>query len=113
MTLNHLVPFFVAEPAVPDIPGSLTVTATQTRRGANVTFTLTDRDGIASVASTILMASDGTVRGTPIALVRVNSSTFSADVAFGNDRWRNATFTVTYTDSNGVQFTLTQAYTAS
>ena len=114
MTLNHLMPFFVAEPAVPDIPGTLAIVAQRIsgRNPYQVNVTITDPDGIRAVASVVFTSAvDGTVNDRTAQLTRVDATTFSTgDRALRNARWQRASVAVTYTDGGNVTSTLTQRY---
>ena len=98
-------------PARADRAGTLTHGVT-TRRGGGIDIAaiIEDPDGIATVDSASLMATDGRNNDISGDWVRRDANSFThADNRSGN-RWRNASMSVTYTDGNGVQSTLTDSW---
>ena len=97
--------------ATPDQPGTLTHGVTSRGGGGvNIAAIIEDPDGIASVDSAQLDSTDGRTNDISGEWVRRDANSFThADVRTGN-RWRNASMSVTYTDGNGVQSTLTDSW---
>ena len=100
---NGVYRFFSA-----DQPGTITHGVTR-RQGGGITIAavIEDPDGIATVDSAQLDSTDGRTNDISSAWVRRDANSFThADERPGN-RWREASMSITYTDSNGVQSTLT------
>ena len=84
-----------------------------TREGRNYIFAsvLSDPDGIRSVdAASITARSDGQVA--QIEWTRRDANTFTHAASRRNARWATGTMSVTYTDGNGVQSTVTDDWSA-
>ena len=82
-------------------------------RGAVVTISVRDTDGISAIVSASIASSDGQGnRDFTSEMTRSNANEFAqAAMTFNNARWRNATVTITYTDTaSGEDRTLIQAY---
>lgn len=89
-----------------DRPGTLTPNVSISGRNRVFASTLTDPDGIRGVsASTITARSDGQV--SQITWTRRDANTFVHTQSRRNTRWNSGTMSVTYTDGNGVETTLT------
>ena len=103
---NGVYRFFSA-----DQPGTLTHGATRRQRGGiNLACVISDPDGIASIDAAQLDSTDGRTNDITANWVRRDANSFThADERPGN-RWREASVTVTYTDGNGVQSTLTDSW---
>ncbi|MCY4470789.1 MAG: hypothetical protein OXC08_18905 [Thiotrichales bacterium] len=97
--------------AAPDQAGTLTHGATsRAGGGVNIATVIEDPDGIASVDAAQLDATDGRSNDISSDWVRRDANSFThADERTGN-RWRRASMSVTYTDGNGVQSTLTDSW---
>ena len=93
-------------PASADLPGTLTPGVTGSGRNRVFASTLTDPDGIRSVDASTVTASDGQVAN--IDWTRRDANTFVHAAARRNTRWNSGTMSVTYTDGNGVQTTLSE-----
>ena len=108
--VNGLIPFFAAL-ATPDRPGTLTHGATRrVGGGINIAAVISDPDGIASVDSASITASDAQVVDISSNWLRRDANAFTHADGRRNNRWRIATMSVTYTDGNGVQSTLTDSW---
>ena len=93
----------------PDTPGALNVTAVRRRNGATIDYLVTDVNGIRSLTSVIMRASDGTVSNVTSATARTDANTFAGTSVRANNKWRNASITITYVDArSGASHTLTQ-----
>ncbi len=103
---NGVYRFFSA-----DRPGTLTHGATRRQGGGiNLACVIEDPDGIASIDAAQLDSTDGRSNDITANWVRRDANSFThADERTGN-RWRTASVTVTYTDGNGVQSTLTDSW---
>ena len=94
----------------PDQPGTLTEQVTQSGRDYNFLITVSDPDGIRSVDAASLTARDGQVADITSSWIRADANTFTHTDSRRNNRWRSGTASVTYTDANGVQATLTDTW---
>ena len=97
--------------AAPDQPGTLTHGVTRRQGGGvDIATIISDPDGIASVDSSTLTASDGRTSDVSTNWVRRDANSFThTDNRTGN-RWRTGSMVLTYTDGNGVQSTLTDSW---
>ncbi len=104
--VNGVYRFFSA-----DQPGTLTHGATRRQgSGINLACVISDPDGIASIDAAQLDSTDGRSNDITANWVRRDANSFThADERTGT-RWREASVTVTYTDGNGVQSTLTDSW---
>ena len=82
-----------------DSPGSVSVTASRSGRNRNFAFNLTDINGIRSVTSAMLVASDGQSDNVLSDFTRSNANTFTGTDTRRNARWNSGTLTVTYVDA--------------
>ena len=82
-----------------DSPGSVSVTATRSGSNRNFAFNLTDINGIRSITSATLTASDGRTANVLSDFTRSNSNTFTGTDTRRNARWNSGTLTVTYVDA--------------
>jgi len=97
--------------AAPDQPGTLTHGVTlKAGRGINIATIISDPDGIASVDSSTLTASDGRTSDVSTNWMRRDANSFTHTDERDNNRWRVGSMVLTYTDSNGVQSTLTASW---
>ncbi len=95
-------------PATADRPGTLTHGVTSQRGGGvNIASVLSDPDGIRSIDAASILATDGRRQDISSAWVRRDANSFTHTDNRSGNRWRAATMSVTYTDTNGVQSTLT------
>ena len=100
---NGVFRFFSA-----DRPGTLTHGVTRRAGGGiNIAAVIEDPDGVASVDAASLTASDAQVVDISSDWLRRDANAFTHADDRRNNRWRIATMSVTYTDGNGVQSTLT------
>ena len=102
------VAFFAADDTPADQPGTLVHGATS-RRGGGITLatSVSDPDGIRSIDSATLNSRDGRSSDISSGWTRRDANTFVHPDTRTNNRWRTASMSVTYTDGNGVQSTLT------
>ena len=100
--------------AMPDRPGTLSVTVTRVGRNYNFVFSITDPDGIRSLSTaTVTSASQGTVANVLGDFSRSDASTFAGTDTRRNARWAAGTLSVTYVDNrSGATVTLTQTWTS-
>ena len=94
--------------AAPPVDRAGTLNAGVTRQGRNSIFAsvLSDPDGIRSVDAARVESRTGGRRAN-IDFVRQDARSFTHADNRANSDWRAGTMTVTYTDGNGVQTTLT------
>jgi len=95
----------------PDQPGTITHGVTRRQGGGiDIAAVISDPDGIATVDSAQLDATDGRTNDISADWVRRDANSFThADDRTGN-RWRKASMSITYTGGNGVQSTLTDSW---
>lgn len=94
-----------------DQPGTLTATVSQVGRDYNFVFRLTDPDGIRSISSATLQASDARTADVLSDFSRSDANTFAGTDSRRNARWNSGTLTVTYIDAaSGASRTLTANY---
>lgn len=93
--------------AQPDQPGTLTAGASRSSGNTVFDIVVNDPDGITSVDSAFLRASDGTQADVSDDWDRRDANTFQHTDRRRHDRWRSGLASVTYTDGNGVQTTIT------
>lgn len=95
----HGVAGLVREGARSDSPGALTLMVR--RSGRNISFggRLMDADGIDSITSATLTASDSTVADVAGDFTRMSATGFAFADMRRNNRWRSGTLSVTYVDS--------------
>ena len=94
-----------------DSPGTLTVTASRAGGRVRFTFSVADPDGIRSVTSAVLTASDGRTANVRSDFSRSNANTFAGTDSRGHNRWRSGSLTVVYVDNaSGGTRTLTQTW---
>ena len=102
---------FSSTPATPDQPGTLTLTTERPRRGAVINYTIADPNGISAVTSVIMEASDGTVSDVTDQISRTDANTFGGRSNRGNNKWRAASISITYTDAtSGASHTLRRSW---
>ena len=98
-------------PAPIDRPGRLTISAQRrSRGGAQVQATLIDPDGVARVTAATLTASDGNSRDVLFTTRQDANTIASENMVLQNNRWRDASLSVTYLETGGAQRTLTESY---
>lgn len=93
-----------------DRPGTLTDGVTRRASGQDFAIVIEDPDGIASVDSATLTASDGQTANISSDWIRRDANAFTHTDRRTNNRWRRGSMSVTYTDNNGVQSTLTASW---
>ena len=98
-----------AGPEPVDQPGTLTPNVSVSGRNRVFASTVTDPDGIGRVDASTVTARDGQVA--QITWTRRDANTFVHAQNRRNTRWNAGTMSVTYTDGNGVQSTLTADWT--
>ena len=101
---NGVYRFFSA-----DQPGTITAGASRSSGDTVFDVIVSDLDGIASIDGAFLRATDGTqsdISGSGD-WSRRDANSFQHQDRRGHNRWRNGLVSVTYTDGNGVQATLT------
>ena len=110
MTLELLAPVFASKPAPVDTAGTLSVSVNRSGQNRNYTFRVHDPDGIRSLTSATLVASDGTKSNVLGDFSRSDANTFAGTDQRRNSRWNSATLTVVYVDAkSGESKTLTDS----
>jgi len=95
----------------PDQPGTLTHGVTRKQGGGvNIAAIIADPDGITSVDSATINSTDGRSNDISANWIRRDANSFTHADDRGGNRWRRASMSVTYTDGNGVQSTLTDSW---
>ena len=82
-----------------DTPGSATIAVVLRGRNYEFTFSVTDPDGIRSVTTATLTASDGTQANIMGDFARNDANTFDGVDSRRNARWRSGTMRITYVDA--------------
>ena len=104
----------VAPPEPVDRPGTLNAGVTTSgRRNIAIAAVVSDPDGIRSIdAATLTARSDGRVVNINDSgdWVRRDANSFTHADTRGRNVWADGTLSVTYTDGNGVQSTLTDTW---
>ena len=93
--------------ARPDQPGTITAGASRSSGRTLFAIVVTDPDGITSIDSSFLRASDGTQQDISTGWSRRDANTFEHADNRRHDRWRSGLVSAIYTDDNGVQTTIT------
>lgn len=110
MSLELLAPVFTAAAAPVDRPGTLSVTVSRSGQNRNFAFNVSDPDGIRSLTSATLVASDGTRSNVLGDFSRSDANTFAGTDQRRNARWNSATLTVVYVEARtGQTRTLTDS----
>ena len=78
--------------------------------GVEIESSILDVDGIASIDAASILATDGRLQDISDEWDRYDPTVFSHSDTRRGSRWRSATMSVTYTDGNGVQSTLTGSW---
>ena len=104
-----LLPLFAAQGPT-DQPGTVTAGASRNRGDTVFAAVVSDPDGITSIDSASLRANDGTQADISGAWLRSDANSFGHTDRRGHDRWRRGTISVTYTDGNSVQSTVTATW---
>ena len=93
--------------AAADQPGMIITNATRTGGRNFFYFRVTDPDGVASIDSAFLRATDGTQQDISDDWMRLDANSFRHEDDRRHDRWRSGLVSATYTDGNSVQSTVT------
>ena len=99
-------------PAGPvDRPGVLDLAVTRSGRDFNFVFSVSDPDGIRSLSTATVTATDGTVANALGDFSRSDANTFAGRDSRRNARWASGIMRVTYVDAtSGRPVSLTRAW---
>ena len=96
-----------------DRPGTFSLTVTRSGRDYQFAFSVADPDGIRSLSSATVTASDGTTADALGDFSRSDANTFAGSDSRRNARWASGTMSVTYVDAaSGASRTLTRTWSA-
>ena len=99
------------ESVPPDVAGALTISIRRSGRDRLFSFSLSDANGIRSITTSTLTASDGNTANIMGDWSRSDANTFAGTDSRRNARWNSGTLSVTYVDAtSGESHTLTQTW---
>ena len=90
-------------PPPPDRPGVLMVQVTRVGRDYTFVFSVSDPNGIRSLISATVTASDGRQASAIGDFARTDANTFAGRDSRRNARWASGTMSVTYVDATSGQ----------